>query len=135
MMAWLPSYFADTLSLNLTQAAQLSLLPPVAAIVASSIAGTAGDALVSKGVPVVRVRKLAQCIAFLGPALCLAGASLSDDSYLKVGQSPCQPRRCSMFSLCAVDCLPILAQGIWVQSADIIVPPCLHRASTCLSLT
>lgn len=84
MMAWLPSYFADTLSLNLTQAAQLSLLPPVAAIVASSIAGTAGDALVSKGMPVVQVRKLAQCTAFLGPALCLAGASLSDDSHLTV---------------------------------------------------
>ena len=90
MMAWLPSYFADTLSLSLTQAAQLSLLPPVAAIVASSIAGTAGDALISKGMPVVQVRKLAQCTAFLGPALCLAGASLTDDSHLKVGQSPFQ---------------------------------------------
>ncbi|KAL3151747.1 hypothetical protein ABBQ38_012724 [Trebouxia sp. C0009 RCD-2024] len=85
MMAWLPSYFADTLSLSLTQAAQLSLLPPVAAIIASSIAGTAGDALISKGMPVLRVRKLAQCTAFLGPALCLAGASLTDDSHLKVG--------------------------------------------------
>lgn len=84
MMAWLPSYFADTLSLNLTQAAQLSLLPPVAAIIASSIAGTAGDALISKGMPVVQVRKLAQCTAFLGPAMCLAGASLTDDSHLKV---------------------------------------------------
>ena len=90
MMAWLPSYFADTLSLNLTQAAQLSLLPPVAAIIASSIAGTAGDALISKGMPVVQVRKLAQCTAFLGPALCLAGASLTDDSHLKVGQLPAQ---------------------------------------------
>lgn len=87
MMAWLPSYFADTLSLNLTQAAQLSLLPPVAAIVASSVAGTAGDALISKGMPVVQVRKLAQCTAFLGPALCLAGASLADDSHLKVGET------------------------------------------------
>lgn len=85
MMAWLPSYFADTLSLNITQAAQLSLLPPVAAIVASSIAGTAGDALITKGMPVVQVRKLAQCTAFLVPALCLTGASLTDDSHLTVG--------------------------------------------------
>ena len=88
MMAWLPSYFADTLSLNLTQAAQLSLLPPVAAIVASSIAGTGGDALISKGMPVVQVRKLAQCTAFLVPALCLTGASLTDDSTAKVGKVP-----------------------------------------------
>ncbi len=113
MMAWLPSYFADTLSLNLTQAAQLSLLPPVAAIVASSIAGTAGDALISKGMPVVQVRKLAQCTAFLGPALCLAGASLTDDSTLKVGGCLSfdlvalqvwlgQPCMCTARSWCAV---------------------------------
>ena len=99
-MAWLPSFFADTLSLNLTQAAQLSLLPPVAAIVASSIAGTGGDALISKGMPVVQVRKLAQCTAFLVPALCLTGASLTDDSHLKVGmylhcvQSACSVQSC-----------------------------------------
>lgn len=124
MMAWLPSYFADTLSLSLTQAAQLSLLPPVAAIIASSIAGTAGDALISKGMPVLRVRKLAQCTAFLGPALCLAGASLTDDSHLKVGQYPCNSmrvsedyaadvcypcRRCLLSSLSAGHCLCLLA--------------------------
>ena len=40
MMAWLPTYFTDTLSLTLSQAAQVSLLPPVAAIVASLLAGT-----------------------------------------------------------------------------------------------
>lgn len=30
IMAWLPSYFSDTLSLDLTHAAQISLLPPIA---------------------------------------------------------------------------------------------------------
>ncbi len=40
MMAWLPTYFTDTLSLTLSQAAQVSLLPPTAAIVASLLAGT-----------------------------------------------------------------------------------------------
>ena len=113
-MAWLPSYFADTLSLNLTQAAQLSLLPPVAAIVASSIAGTAGDALISKGMPVVQVRKLAQCTAFLGPALCLAGASLADDSHLKVGKHHQHPKFSGMLTgrqgvLHAVWCDSIIA--------------------------
>lgn len=113
MMAWLPSYFADTLSLNLTQAAQLSLLPPVAAIVASSIAGTAGDALISKGMPVVQVRKLAQCTAFLGPALCLAGASLTDDSHLKVGG-------CLSFDLVALQ--------LWLGQ------PCVCRARCCCAV-
>ncbi len=39
MMAWLPTYFTDTLSLTLSQAAQVSLLPPIAAIGASLLAG------------------------------------------------------------------------------------------------
>lgn len=103
MMAWLPSYFADTLSLNITQAAQLSLLPPVAAIVASSIAGTAGDALIATGMPVVQVRKLAQCTAFLIPALCLTGASLTDDSHATVGMCPALCFACSLISsLCCI---------------------------------
>ena len=38
-MAWLPTYFTDTLSLTLSQAAQVSLLPPIAAIVTSLLAG------------------------------------------------------------------------------------------------
>ena len=39
MMAWLPTYFTDTLSLTLSQAAQGSLLPPVASIAVSAVAG------------------------------------------------------------------------------------------------
>ena len=38
-MAWLPTYFTDTLSLTLSQAAQVSLLPPIASIAASALAG------------------------------------------------------------------------------------------------
>lgn len=126
MMAWLPSYFADTLSLNLTQAAQLSLLPPVAAIVASSIAGTAGDALISKGMPVLRVRKLAQCTAFLGPALCLAGASLTDDSHLKVGQYPCN-------SMPVSEGLTLRVLAILANSGAVCCLPYLQvTASACL---
>lgn len=35
LLAWLPTYFTDSLSLDLRAAAQLSLLPPIAAIVVS----------------------------------------------------------------------------------------------------
>lgn len=38
----------------------MSLLPPVAAIAASAIAGPSADSLISRGVPVVTVRKAAQ---------------------------------------------------------------------------
>jgi MFS transporter, ACS family, solute carrier family 17 (sodium-dependent inorganic phosphate cotransporter), other len=88
MMAWLPTYFTNTLSLNLTQAAQLSLLPPIASIVASSIAGPSADYLISAGWDVALVRKLAQATAFLGPAICLSAASTvaAGDNAATVGE-------------------------------------------------
>lgn len=49
MLAWLPTYFTDTLSVDLMHAAQTALLPPLAGIAASSVAGPAADALISKG--------------------------------------------------------------------------------------
>ena len=32
IMAWLPSYFTDTMRLDLTHAAQISLIPPAAGV-------------------------------------------------------------------------------------------------------
>jgi len=84
-LAWLPSYFADTLHLDLAQAAQVSLLPPIAGIVTSSAAGPLADSLVTRGWRTAIVRKAAQCTAFLGPAACLVAASTATDSTLKVG--------------------------------------------------
>ena len=79
MLAWLPSYFIDTMSLPLSSAAKISLLPPIAALVVSGIAGPSADALISRGVPTGTVRKAAQSAAFLGPAACLFGASVIED--------------------------------------------------------
>lgn len=78
MLAWLPTYFTDSLSLDLTGAAFVSILPPIAAIVVSAIAGSTADALISRGTQIATVRKSAQCAAFLGPAVCLLGASAVD---------------------------------------------------------
>ena len=88
MLAWLPTFFTDTLSMNITQAAQISLLPPMAALGASCVAGPAADALIESGWPVARVRKAAQLVAFLGPGACLLAAMAIDDSYATVGESP-----------------------------------------------
>lgn len=85
MLAWLPTYFTDTLSLNLSQAAQVSLAPPIAALAASAIAGPAADALIDRGVEVERVRKISQCVAFLGPSALLTTASFTDNNWLAVG--------------------------------------------------
>eukprot|EP00878_Enallax_costatus_P007855 GHUV01008220.1.p1 GENE.GHUV01008220.1~~GHUV01008220.1.p1 ORF type:complete len:452 (+),score=188.23 GHUV01008220.1:873-2228(+) len=86
MLAWLPTYFTDTMSVDLMHAAQTALLPPLAGIAASSVAGTAADALIGKGVPVAAVRKLAQGVAFLVPSACLVAAAQPDiDTSITVG--------------------------------------------------
>lgn len=86
MLAWLPSYFSDTLKLDLSQAAQVSLLPPLAGILVSCIAGPSADFLVNSGWKTAVVRKLFQCMAFLGPCAALAGAMQhQDDGLLNIG--------------------------------------------------
>ena len=47
MLAWLPTYFTDTMNLTISQAAQFSLLPPLAALGTSAIAGSAAGRLLS----------------------------------------------------------------------------------------
>ena len=78
MLAWLPTYFTQSLSLNLFKAAQVSILPPAAAIVVSAIAGPVADSLIERGVDVGTVRKAAQCAAFLGPACCLGAVCVTE---------------------------------------------------------
>jgi ACS family sodium-dependent inorganic phosphate cotransporter len=74
MLAWLPTYFTDTLSVDLLHAAQTALLPPLAGVAASAAAGPMADALISLEIPLSTVRKLAQCTAFLVPSFFLLGA-------------------------------------------------------------
>jgi ACS family sodium-dependent inorganic phosphate cotransporter len=79
MLAWLPTYFVDTLSVDLMHAAQTALLPPLAGIAASAAAGSASDALIGRGLPVPLVRKGMQSLAFLAPTACLLAASALGD--------------------------------------------------------
>ena len=88
MLAWLPTYFTDTMNLTISQAAQFSLLPPLAALGTSAVAGPAADALISRGWDVAVVRKSMQSVAFLGPTTCLLGASVFTDGYTPLGR-PC----------------------------------------------
>jgi len=87
MLAWLPTYFTDTLSVDLMHAAQTALLPPLAGIAASAVAGPTADALVTRGLPTGVVRKLAQCTAFLVPSAFLIMActpEIADSTVLTV---------------------------------------------------
>ncbi len=77
MLAWLPTFFTSTLSVDLSQAAQTALLPPLAGMAASAVAGPLADWLVERGgLSLGAARKLLQGASFLGPcALLLAAGS------------------------------------------------------------
>ncbi|VVA25050.1 PREDICTED: ascorbate transporter [Prunus dulcis] len=75
-LAWLPTYFSEELNLNLTEAAWVSILPPLASIFVTSIASQFADNLISSGVQTTTVRKICQTIAFLSPAACMTLSSL-----------------------------------------------------------
>ena len=52
----------------------------------SRCAGPVADGLIEGGMPVARVRKLAQATAFLGPTAALAAAAVCDDGPVTVGE-------------------------------------------------
>jgi len=71
LLAWLPSYFEGALGMDLGASSALSLLPYVAMVAMTPVVGPVADSLVQRGYSVTSVRKLAQGIAFLGPAACM----------------------------------------------------------------
>ncbi|KAL0552743.1 hypothetical protein IC582_011868 [Cucumis melo] len=75
-LSWLPTYFSEELNLNLTEAAWVSILPPLASIFVTSIASQLADNLISNGVDTTTVRKICQTIAFVSPAVCMTLSSV-----------------------------------------------------------
>ncbi|KAJ9163033.1 hypothetical protein P3X46_022755 [Hevea brasiliensis] len=75
-LSWLPSYFSEELNLNLTEAAWVSILPPLASIFVTSIAAQLADNLIANGVETTTVRKTCQAVAFLSPAVCMTLSSV-----------------------------------------------------------
>ncbi|KAG4977179.1 hypothetical protein JHK86_036653 [Glycine max] len=67
---------SEELNLNLTEAAWVSILPPLASIFVTSLAAQLADNLISRGVETTVVRKICQSIAFLSPAICMTLSSL-----------------------------------------------------------
>lgn len=71
LLAWLPSYFELALGLNVQKSSLLTLIPYLAMTCMMPLVGPVADGLVEKGVKLTRVRKLAQGVAFVGPAICM----------------------------------------------------------------
>ncbi|KAL4424918.1 hypothetical protein ABPG77_009647 [Micractinium sp. CCAP 211/92] len=68
---WMPTYFYKVLGMDLRASSLMSFVPWVVMAVGSTCAGLLADGLVRNGVPVLRVRKGIQTVAFLGPVLAL----------------------------------------------------------------
>lgn len=60
-------------------ASTIALLPPLAGSAVSSVAGPIADSLITRGVPVHVVRKGAQLIAMLAPALAFTCLQYTDN--------------------------------------------------------
>ncbi|VAI35832.1 unnamed protein product [Triticum turgidum subsp. durum] len=54
-LSWLPTFFSEELNLNLTDAAWVSILPPLGSMVITSIAAPFADNLISSGVDTTKV--------------------------------------------------------------------------------
>ena len=76
LLAWLPSYFGGALGLDLSVSSTLTLMPYLAMVGMTPFVGPVADALVSRGVTVTRIRKMAQGLALVGPALCMLALAL-----------------------------------------------------------
>jgi len=74
LLAWLPSYFESVLKLDLTGAARVSLVPYLAMAMMIPIVGAAADGLQQR-YSTTNVRKIAQGVAFVGPAICMIACS------------------------------------------------------------
>lgn len=71
LLAWLPSYFELALGLSVDKSSLLTLIPYIAMTAMTPFVGPVADGLVTKGWSVTNVRKLAQGVAFAGPATCM----------------------------------------------------------------
>eukprot|EP00798_Chlamydomonas_sp_ICE-L_P027115 gene27115-2342_t len=76
LLAWLPSYFELALGLNVQKSSILTLIPYLAMTAMMPFVGPVADGLVEKGWPLTKVRKLAQGVAFVGPAMCMIACGL-----------------------------------------------------------
>ena len=103
MLAWLPSYFTQTLSIGLTQASTVSLFPSIAGVLVSAVSGQLADRLIESGQPVRRVRTLAQTTAFVLPAACLCLAGVFEGSQASIAFISAA-LGLNSFSLCGLYC-------------------------------
>jgi ACS family sodium-dependent inorganic phosphate cotransporter len=73
-LAWLPSYFKESLGLSIANAGLFSTVPWMVMFVAANSAGWISDALIKRGADVLVMRKIMQVAGLLIPAALLIAA-------------------------------------------------------------
>ncbi|GMH39532.1 hypothetical protein BSKO_07430 [Bryopsis sp. KO-2023] len=68
-LGWMPTYFHKALGLNILASGYFSFVPWLTMALGSLASGLMADSAVSNGVPVLLVRRVAQSIAFICPAI------------------------------------------------------------------
>lgn len=127
MLAWLPTYFSATLGVGLFQAAQTALIPPLAGIACSAVAGPLADSLISKGLPVQLVRRIMQSVAFLVPTAFLgatAALELLDPEAagaMEAGQVAAVPLLATSFITGALGFNSFALAGLYCTHTDLSV--------------
>jgi len=76
MLSWLPTYFASTYGLDVTNAAAVSAPPWICSFVVANLSGVVADGLVERGFEAGAVRRGFQLVGSVGPSLCLLKIAL-----------------------------------------------------------
>jgi ACS family sodium-dependent inorganic phosphate cotransporter len=87
LLAWLPSYFELALGLEVDKSSFLTLIPYLAMVAMMPLVGPVADGMVTRGVPITRVRKICQGLAFVGPAICMIACGLLTPA-VRLGTDP-----------------------------------------------
>jgi len=71
LMAWLPSYFRDTMKLSIANAAEFAAAPWLATFIAANAAAALSDGAIARGIATAVVRKITVGLGLLGFSACL----------------------------------------------------------------
>jgi len=77
LQAWMPVYLKQAVGVDLKAAAWLSALPWLSMAITGFFAGAIADGLLQKGWNTTKVRKVMQCLGFMGPCLALLYLNLA----------------------------------------------------------
>ncbi len=108
ILSWLPTYFVQAFGVDVAQLGFYTVMPWLTMFVMNNAVGWIADAMLNRGVPITRVRKLMQTIGFVGPAVFLLAVA-----------DVTSPLQASIFIACALGLAAFSLAGYGVNHLDI----------------